>query len=185
MSERERREQQNEFMLTVQRALRCFVDVHLPGPTSTRHQGVFLVATRPALASPDQSEHLIIQIAFYFELQQRSRNDWTVITRGYDYGLLVPDGKGRSPREIFVYQYHPLLTPDVLFPHLHVHGDVEIAGKPIGRAHFRTGHITLADFFRVLVRDFGLQPRSEHTGLGHPHAHEAILDRLTSAYPEA
>lgn len=39
---------------------------------------------------------------------------------------------------------------------------LDAAGRPLKRVHFRTGHISLQDFLRVLIRDFDVRPRPQY-----------------------
>ncbi len=72
---------------------------------------------------------------------------WKVSTTGWVYGLR--DGAGDALVE---YHWHPQITPDIAFPHLHHPLDPE-------RRHNPTGRVLIEDVL-TLAAELGAEPRS-------------------------
>jgi hypothetical protein len=73
----------------------------------------------------------------------------------YIYGVsLECDG---APQQIFDFHWHPLRTPRLQWPHLHVRA--EGPDGNLGHAHFPTARLAIEDFLRSLIRDFGVKPK--------------------------
>lgn len=162
MPHRTRREAHRHFLDVLRSALHCFVDVHIHARDS-RHPGVSVVAHTPGVARVRSDIPLGIEVLHYFRFARDSTSGWYTRTVGYSYRLVGAAELGRQTRdEIFAYQYHPLQTPDVDFPHLHVHSTSVVGDMALARVHFRTGRINLSDFLHVLVRDFGVSPRERY-----------------------
>lgn len=78
---------------------------------------------------------------------------WRMTSTAYYYSL--EDGDGQ---EILAYHWHPEARSTVMFPHLHLGAGAGQLRRELYRAHLPTGHITLEDFLRLTIRDFGVQP---------------------------
>lgn len=59
--------------------------------------------------------------------------------------------------EILSYQWHPNVPRSVTFPHLHLQYGAGLLGRrEFERAHLPIGRVTLEDFVRLLIDDFGV-----------------------------
>ncbi len=74
-------------------------------------------------------------------------------TVAYHYTL----GETES-HEILSYQWHPNVPGSVSFPHLHLQYGALLGRPEFERAHLPTGRVTLEDFVRLLIADFGVSP---------------------------
>ena len=86
---------------------------------------------------------------------------YEVRTISYRYQLL-----DRDRREILAYHWHPTGRSSVTFPHLHLSGrlaplDVGRGQEPValGEMHMSSGYVTFADVVRLLIAEFGVEPR--------------------------
>lgn len=94
-------------------------------------------------------------------------------TAEYYYGIEDVDG-----REVFAYHWHPLVTPQVLFPHLHVYkgaigraslerGDLPLTHNALrtdlNEAHLPTRRVALEDVLRLLLEQFDVEARCDRT----------------------
>lgn len=84
------------------------------------------------------------------------RESWQVRTVAYHYTLGESEG-----REILSYQWHPNVPGSVSFPHLHLQHGAGLGRPEFERAHLPTGRVTLEDFVRLLIDDFGTPPARE------------------------
>lgn len=91
------------------------------------------------------------------------QNGFLVNTSAYRYHIL-----DRDDREIVAYHWHPEGVSSVTEPHLHLSGrlnpldtgprDVPI---PLGEMHLPTGTVTLTQVVRLLITEFGVEPRRD------------------------
>lgn len=160
MGRSKRRELAREFVRTVQDALQCLVDVHVH--TAPAEAGLLKVVHRPATAKLNSDFGLRLQVAYYCRIEDpgQAQQDPRADIAGYAYQLLSSTAlPGTHDPEIVAYHYHPTLTPDISFPHMHIQWNLVVGPNPFGKCHFPTGHIALEDFLRLLIRDFSAQPR--------------------------
>lgn len=79
-------------------------------------------------------------------------------TTSYSYELSVKkDGRLEI---ITAFHWHPSKTAKLRWPHVHVRGNT--AEGDLSRKHFPTARISIEDFLRFLIRDFGVRPRLEY-----------------------
>lgn len=162
MTNRSRREVHRELLRAVQSAMHCLADTHMYA-SSTDHPGVNALLSAPRLVELGGEPRLGIGVSYYFRVALAAGTEWRAEIVDYDFRLVTVDRYAvPTEREIFAYHFHPLETPAVVFPHLHVESDMVVTGRPLKRVHFRTGHITLQDFLRVLTRDFDVRPRQSY-----------------------
>jgi hypothetical protein len=86
---------------------------------------------------------------------------WRVASRTYQYRLL-----DRAERELLTYHWQPgaeFLGPD--HPHLHVSAALDtrinaldMESIDLSRRHLTTGLVSLGDFVRMLIEEFGVAP---------------------------
>ena len=79
------------------------------------------------------------------------REPWQVRTVAYHYTLREID-----EGEILSYQWYPNVPRSVTFPHLHLKHRAMLGRPEFERAHLPTGRVTLEDFVRLLIVDFGI-----------------------------
>jgi hypothetical protein len=94
--------------------------------------------------------------------QDSTRSYWVQAT-SYRYQLL--DGE---EREILAYHWHPVGLSSITYPHVHLSGrlaplDTGRGAEPValGGMHLPTGLVTLADIVRLLITEFGVEPRRD------------------------
>ena len=80
---------------------------------------------------------------------------------GYSYRILEPEG-----REILAYHWHPTSVSPVKNPHVHLSSRIgPLVIAPSGAAvaladmHLPTGFVDLNDVVRLLIAEFGVEPR--------------------------
>ena len=76
-------------------------------------------------------------------------------TTSYSYELLVK--KDQSFQTIAEFHWHPLATPNLKWPHVHIKGNT--AEGELDRKHFPTARLAVEDFIKFLIRDFGVTSR--------------------------
>jgi hypothetical protein len=84
-----------------------------------------------------------------------------VIPTAYSYQVF-----DRAMHEILAYHWHPNSLSSVRHPHIHLSNRLgNIAIEPFGTTiglsemHIPTGFVTLADVVRLLIAEFGVEPR--------------------------
>ncbi len=108
-----------------------------------------------ALGGPSELTLSIIQ---YYRIVETSLPDgpWMVSFVGYQY--LV----GRQTGEYLVaYHWHPHGQSTTTWPHLHIEAGARLGFRPLTRAHLPTGDVTVRDIVRMLIQDFGVEPRRD------------------------
>jgi hypothetical protein len=93
---------------------------------------------------------LHLSVAMKFRVRDRprtltDRRRWKVSTTGWIYVL-----KHRDGRSIGEFHWHPAITPEVQFPHVHV-------PSPILGKHFPTGRVLIEDILGFAV-ECGAEP---------------------------
>src|SRR5206468_2507992 len=79
---------------------------------------------------------------------------------GYWYEIAGADG-----RELIAFHWHPVGASPITFPHLHLSsriGSIAIDGDnkvALGEMHIPTGPVEMGDVARLLIAEFGAQPR--------------------------
>lgn len=90
------------------------------------------------------------------------RNEFEAITAAYAYRVLDHNGD-----EIIAYPWHPNSASNVIHPHLHLSHSIKPVPSapsndpPIALAdmHVATGFVSLSDIVRMLIIEFGVEPR--------------------------
>lgn len=62
---------------------------------------------------------------------------------------------------MIVYHWHPSGRSSITGPHLHVHANVHIGDRWLGKVHLPTGVIRLSDVVAFAIEDLGAQPLRE------------------------
>jgi hypothetical protein len=132
------------------------------------------------LRRPDRSPYLQLKVSLDYSVildaSGPKRPTYRADISRYIY--VVQDLNGR---ELFAYHWHPRGVSDVWTPHLHVSaaGNVRLpseaqthsgTGLSLGKLHFPTHHIELAELVRFLIIELGVGPQRQDW--------ERVLDRL-------
>jgi hypothetical protein len=98
---------------------------------------------------------LSVVVSQHYRLIERPApvEPWKVSTVAYFYALREAGG-----HEIFSYQWHPLITASVTFPHLHIGYGAYVGRDEFHKAHLPTGRVALEDFVRLLIEEFHVPP---------------------------
>jgi hypothetical protein len=100
---------------------------------------------------------LLINITHQYKivewLDDDDRGPWKVATAGWAYHVGDTDG------DLIGYHWHPW---DVPFPHVHTYFAKRLKASQWAEMHFPTGRISIEEFFRLLVREFGLVPHTDN-----------------------
>ena len=101
---------------------------------------------------------LAVQVSQQYRIIENPdpRQPWQVRTVTYHYTLREDEGS-----EIFSYQWHPNVPGSVSFPHLHLRHGARLGRSEFEKAHLPTGRVTVEDFVRLLIDDFGVPPARE------------------------
>ncbi len=91
-----------------------------------------------------------------------------VMGTGYRYAIIDADG-----RDVLEYHWHPVGQSPIVTPHLHI-GHGAMAARPeIGDTHLPTGHVSISDILRMLIRDFFVTHRRDDW--------ESVLDEASAS----
>jgi hypothetical protein len=89
------------------------------------------------------------------------RNEFEAITAAYAYRIL-----DHNSNEIIAYHWHPNSASTVTHPHLHLSHQLrpipmDPNNSPVALAdmHVATGFVSLSDVVRMLIVEFGVEPR--------------------------
>lgn len=120
--------------------------------------GVHLNRGLPIALSGDAPLHFRCSQRYRLEPQPSGRL-WDLVEVGYSY--VVDDASGS---ELFAYHWDQTGASPVRYPHLHVDTvsrDVRPSSgkRRIHKLHFPTGHVALEDVIRMLITEFGVEPR--------------------------
>lgn len=121
------------------------------------------------LPTHDGVGELLLRLVLEYTVESlpvlEGRRRFEARTTGYQYTLL-----DIAERELAVYDWHPVGRSPVATPHLHVPGAEPVVmaqapGSPreaakthLGKAHFPTGQVVLAEVAELLIRDFAVVP---------------------------
>lgn len=132
------------------------------------------------LHKPDRSQYLQLEVsveyAVIFAPGSVERRPFRTLVTRYIYGIA-----DLADRELFAFHWHPVGISDVRTPHLHVSvaRSVSLPGRPggpglgelnLGKLHFPTHRIEVAELVRFLIVELGVGPRRPDW--------ERVLDRL-------
>ena len=98
---------------------------------------------------------LKLRFAHHYRILRASgeRRQWEVRTTGYFYSLDDSDDQ-----EIIAYHWHPERSSPIRFPHLHLGAGADCRREELITAHCPTGLISVSDFLRLAIMDFGVEP---------------------------
>ena len=101
---------------------------------------------------------LAVQISQQYRVIENPdpREPWQARTVAYHYTL-----RDAGESEILSYQWHPTVPGSVTFPHLHLEYGAGLGRPEFEKAHLPTGRVTIEDFVRLLIVDFGVPPLRE------------------------
>lgn len=126
----------------------------------------------PVRLQRKDGDPLFLSIAQTYLITSLTTGQYKARTTSYSYSLLVK--KADDFEVILEFHWHPEHTRNLKWPHVHINGNTP-EGE-LKRKHFPTARLSIEDFIRFLVRDFGIKPRMEHDEW------KAILTRNKAAF---
>jgi hypothetical protein len=86
----------------------------------------------------------------------RYPGEYKASTLAYIYSVHInaPEVEGT---EIIAWHWHPLTTPDRVYPHIHVRADHALVG-PLSKLHVPTGRVSFEEVVLFLVDELGVVP---------------------------
>ena len=96
-----------------------------------------------------------LTIAEEYELTEVAAGGWEAQIVSYFYSF------EHAGSELLAYHWHPQGHSPVTEPHLHVLGDRELEGQPLGKLHLPTGAIRLEDIVALAISELGAEPLRE------------------------
>jgi hypothetical protein len=138
------------FSAPIQRALTCFADGRVSADSSNPADEGVLSFNKAEYVKLNGPGRVRISIGMRYRIvpnedQDKARLPWKVHTTSYAYSL-----HDARDKPIVDYHWHPHLTPDILFPHLHIDSLPK-------RVHFSTGRVLIEHVLRLAV-ECGAQP---------------------------
>lgn len=96
---------------------------------------------------------LLIQ---YYRIIRSDTSDtlWTVTVTGYRYAVIDTNG-----RDVLEYHWHPVSRSPITSPHLHIGHGAMVRRTELRDAHLPTGHVSISEILRTLIRDFAVIPQ--------------------------
>jgi hypothetical protein len=111
----------------------------------------------PVRLQRKEGDPLFLSVTQTYRISPDGRG-FKATTTSYSYEL---SAKKESRMEIIAaFHWHPGKTAKLKWPHVHIRGNT--AEGDLGRKHFPTARISIEDFLRFLIRDFGVKPRLEY-----------------------
>ena len=96
-----------------------------------------------------------LTVAEEYELTDIATGGWEAQTVSYFYSF------EHAGSELLAYHWHPRGHSRVTEPHLHVMGDREFKGQPLGKLHLPTGAIQLEEIIALAIEELGAEPLRE------------------------
>jgi len=100
----------------------------------------------------DSRLRLLISIHFEHKRADGEHGPWKVHTLEYIYAFSLPD---EDKHPFLSYHWHPLLTPEVDYPHLHIR-DAD-SGPLTHHSHVPTGRISVEQVVRLAITQFNVR----------------------------
>jgi hypothetical protein len=136
------------FTSPIQSALTCFVDGRVQVDSyDPAVEGVLQFNGGDAVKLDGSPRlHLFISMRYKIVESGVAQKPWKIHTTGWAHSLL-----NRRQEPVVDFHWHPDLTPDIQFPHLHVYSEPD-------RRHFPTGRVLIEDVLCLAV-EMGAVPR--------------------------
>lgn len=148
----------NDYLQSIQLAISCVTDavatVEGGYYVSDRPHTLALNQRRPIRIGGTHGAWLILLQYYRIAQSQVPPALWTVTEEGYRYEILDSDH-----REILAYHWHPTGLSSYSAHHLHIGHGAIIGREELHHAHLPSGHVSILDILRLLIRDFGASPR--------------------------
>ncbi len=109
----------------------------------------------PVKLQRKSGEPLYIAITQTYKLEENS-DGFKARTTSYSYEIMVKKAGGNL-ETVAEFHWHPATTKKLRWPHVHVKG--YSAEGELDRKHFPTARLSIEDFLKFLIRDFGVVPR--------------------------
>lgn len=138
------------FSAPIQRALTCFADGRVSADSSSPADEGVLSFNKADYVKLNGTGRVHLSIGMRYRIVSNENPDepklpWKVHTTSYAYSL-----HDARDKPIVDYHWHPHLTVDIPFPHLHI----DTLPK---RVHFSTGRVLIEDVLRLAV-ECGAEP---------------------------
>ncbi len=121
----------------------------------------FAPLRQPAPLRTNSGQRLYLSMDQTYAISASHRASFHASTVAYRFHILDGD-----EREILAYHWHPSGPSPISEPHLHLSSRVGVIqdarsehGIALGELHLATGAVTFAQIVRMLIREFGIQPR--------------------------
>lgn len=112
----------------------------------------------PVRLQRKEGDPLFLSVTQTYKISPTTDEGFKAKTTSYSYEISVrKDGRLEI---IAAFHWHPGTTAKLKWPHVHIKGNT--AEGDLGRKHFPTARISIEDFLRFLIRDFGVHPRLEY-----------------------
>ena len=148
----------NEYLQSAQLAISCVTDAvaTVDGGYYVSHTShtLSLNQGRPVRIGGTSGVWLVFRQYYRIVRSEVPPALWTVAEEGYRYRILDADH-----REILAYHWHPTGLSSYAAQHLHIGHGAMIRREELHRAHLPTGHVSVTDILRLLIRDFSASPR--------------------------
>ncbi len=96
-----------------------------------------------------------LTVAEEYELTEVAAGEWEARIVSYFYAF------EHAGSELLAYHWHPQGHSRVTEPHLHVMGNREFSGQPVGKLHLPTGAIRLEEIVALAISELGAEPLRE------------------------
>jgi hypothetical protein len=139
------------FVEPIQLALTCFADGKVTTDSFKADTPGVLVFNRGEDVALNGAARVHLSVSMRYRVVKLSEpplksKPWKVSTTGWVYHL-----SDRDKQSIVEFHWHPELTVDVPFPHVHVASDAE-------RRHYPTGRVLIEDVLNCAV-ECGAEPK--------------------------
>jgi hypothetical protein len=110
-----------------------------------------------------ERDHIPLFLVFRLDVRVEHDADvrFTITSASYSYRIL-----DRGGHELLAFHWHPVGLSPVIYPHVHLSSrirpvPIEPAGATVALAnmHIPTGLVRITDIVRLLITEFGVQPR--------------------------
>lgn len=157
MSGRTPAEAVNAFLEPIQQVVSCVTGsvVSVQGgyfPAGKPHLLTFADGY-PARLSGDA--RLLLWLNYWYRILP-NETGWYIHVVGYFHSLA-----DQEDIELLTYQWHPDSLHTVDFPHVHIGPAGRVGYADLLRAHLPTGFIAVREIVRLVIIDFGINPRRD------------------------
>jgi hypothetical protein len=152
------------YLRFLQPPLSCIAEKEwVDGPPPRSPAGALALTTRDApvrLSRRRGLAPLLLTATQRFEIaaDDRFEGEWKVRTKAYAYVVSVATRRMPEPVEVFAWHWHPVNTPQKVYPHLHVRSEHRLLRLALKNLHIPTGRASLEEVVRLLVDELRVEP---------------------------